>query len=150
MSRQSKLVVDETLTGRAWSSVRGASVMFDWFKKKDKMPVSEEPIASEPVAHQPPNEVFPWPKGVTLTALDEVVIALPVAIMDTDRPMKEFIFGPDEMDINLPPNGEVFFIKLQPGMAVSLARSCQAYVVAGDGKSRRLKPSGPGVRNPGG
>jgi hypothetical protein len=118
--------------------------MFGWLKKK-----SVPPAPPVPVAYQPPNEVFLWPKGVVLTAVDAVVLALPVALFDLERPMGEFVFGSPDMGFRCPPESEVFFIKLEPGMSVSLAKSCEAYVVASDGKPRRLKPSGPGVKVPG-
>src|SRR5262249_7141311 len=44
----------------AWGSMFGGAPMFGWFRKRP-----------EPVASQPPGEVFPWPKGWKLTALDE-------------------------------------------------------------------------------
>jgi hypothetical protein len=37
-------------------------------------------IAEEPkIAHQPPGEVFAWPKGWQLTALDEAILAVSAA-----------------------------------------------------------------------
>lgn len=115
--------------------------MFGWFKKRPK-----PPAAAGPVASQPPGEIFPWAKGVVLTAVDEVVLALPVALLEPDRPMAEFIFGPDDMEFSAPPGSEVCFLRLRPGMSVSLAKSVQAYVWAEDKEPRRIKASGPGVR----
>ena len=115
--------------------------MFGWFTKKP-----EPPARNNAVAYQPPGEVFPWARGVVLTALDEVVLALPVALFDQDRPMSEFIFGPDDMGFNIPPGSDICFLKLQPGMSVSLAKSCQAYVVAQDKQPRRFSVSGQGIR----
>jgi hypothetical protein len=115
--------------------------MFGWFKKRAK-----PPAAAEPVAFQPPGEVFPWPKGVVITAVDEVVLALPVALLAPDRPMGEFVFGPDDMEFSAPAGSEVCFLKLRPGMSVSLAKSVQAFVWAEDKQPRRLKVSGHGVR----
>jgi hypothetical protein len=119
----------------------GGRPMFGWFKKR-----LEPPAAAEPVAHQPPGEVFPWPKGVVITAVDEVVLALPVALLEPDRPMAEFIFGPDDMGFSAPPGSEVCFLRLQPGMAVSLAKSVKAFVWAEDKQPRRVRVSGPRVR----
>jgi hypothetical protein len=116
--------------------------MFGWFRKKPAAP----PAATDAVVSQPPGEVFAWPKGVVITAVDEVIIALPVALFDQDRPIGEFVLGPEDMGFSLPPGSDVFFIKLSPGMSVSLAKSCQAYLVAEDKQPRRLKISGPGLR----
>lgn len=118
--------------------------MFGWLRKR------REPPADEPIACQPPNEVFPWPKGVVLTAVDEVTIAVPAAMFDPGQPIGRFVFGPDDMEFGSPAGSDVVLIRLRPGMSVSLAKSVQAYVVADDGRPRRLKPSGPGVKGPSG
>jgi len=48
----------------------------------------------------------------------------------------------DEMQMNIPPDGDTFLIRLAPGMSVSLARSVESYVVAEaaeDKVSRRIR-----------
>jgi len=117
--------------------------VFAWFKRKQRETAIDGGI---PVV-QPPRKVFPWPKGAVLTAEEEVVLALPVALLDPDRPMGEFVFGSDDMELNVPPEGEVFFIRLRPGMSVSLAKSCDAFVVADDDKPRRLNARRPPANN---
>ena len=113
--------------------------MFGWFRRKSKAHAPDEGA----VATSAPMEPFAWPKGVVITAVDEVVLALPMAVLEKDRPMSEFVFGPDGMEIGLPPEGDAFFIRLAPGMSVSLAKSCQCYVVAEDKNVRRLKVKRP-------
>jgi hypothetical protein len=108
--------------------------MWDWLKRKQPKKPRDGTVA----AAQPPRQVFPWPRGAVITAVDEVVLALPVALFDKDRPMGEFVFGPDDMEFNVPPEGETFFIRLKPGMSVSLAKSCDSFVVADDSRPRRL------------
>ena len=108
--------------------------MFGWLKRKPLATSSGEFIGT-----QPPGEIFPWPEGTILTAVDELVLALPMALFDKDRPIGEIVFGPDDMQISIPPKGDVFFIRLMPGMSVSLAKSCQSYVFAEDKKPRRIK-----------
>ncbi len=110
--------------------------MFGWFGKKP-----EQPRPEGEVALQPPGEVFPWPKGWVLTAVDEVVLALPKALLVPDRPLKEILSGPDGMEVSVPPDGDALFVRLLPGMSASVARSCQAYVVAEDGRPRRIRAS---------
>src|SRR5438552_3953373 len=97
---------------------------------------------TEAVAHQPPGQVFPWPKGMVLTALDETIIALPMGLFDNHQPMESFLFGPADMQVNIPKDGDTFLIRLQPGMSVSIGRPCQARVVADDKQPRRFKISG--------
>ena len=116
--------------------------MFGLFKKKSGSSIK----AAETIAHQPPGQVFPWPQGTVLTALDEATIALPMAIFGKDEPIGSVVLGSDDIQMNIPKDGDVFYIRLQPGMAVSLAKSCQARVVAEDKQPRRFKISGSHAR----
>ena len=59
--------------------------------------------------------------------------------------MGEFVFGSDDMEMNMSPEGDVFFIRLKPGMSASLAKSVQSYIVAEDKRPRRLKVRRPPV-----
>jgi hypothetical protein len=115
--------------------------MFGLFKRKSKAPTGET------VAQQPPGEIFPWPKGTVLTPLDEVTIALPTAIFGKDEPIGSVLLCSDDVLMNIPKEGDTFFIRLQPGMSVSLTKSCQARVVADDKQPRRFKISGSHVKN---
>ena len=80
-----------------------------------------------------------------LTALDELVLALPTAILD-DRPIGSIVFGADDMQFNMPPDGDTFYIKLMPQMSVSLAKSCESYIVADDNRPRRMLLKSPRSR----
>ncbi len=110
--------------------------MFAWLKRWVKKP---SPDTDGIACIATPGEIFPWPKGGVITAVEELVIALPLALFDKDRPMGEYVFGPNDMQINIPPDGDKFFIRMLPGMSVSLAKSCDAYVVADDKSPRRMK-----------
>jgi len=109
--------------------------MFGLFNKKPKAK------AGEKIAHQPPGQIFPWPRGVVLTALDEATIALPVDLFGKGDPIGSVLLGSADIQINIPKTGDTFFIRVQPGMSVSLAKSCQARVVADDKQPRRFKIS---------
>lgn len=111
--------------------------MFGWFKRK-----SQPSSAGELIATQPHGEIFNWPKGAVLTAVDELVLALPTALFG-DLPMKESLFTPDDAEISVPPEGDTFFVRLMPGMSISLAKSVQSCVVSEDGKPRRMKVQRP-------
>jgi hypothetical protein len=113
--------------------------VFGWPKRKPAI----DPVPADLIASQPPGENFVWPKGAILTAVDELILALPVALFDKDRPMSEFVFGPDDMELSAPPGSDTFFVKLMPGMSVSLAKSCQSHVVADDNRARRIKVTPP-------
>jgi hypothetical protein len=110
--------------------------MFGLFKKR------AEAKAVEEIAHRPPGQIFQWPRGTVLTALDEATIALPMAIFGKDEPIGSVVIGPADMLMNIPKTGDTFLIRVQPGMSVSLAKSCQARVVADDKQPRRFKISG--------
>ena len=81
-----------------------------------------------PIASQPPGDVFPWPANQPLTALDTATIALPAALISPDDTLGSVIRGPAGMEFSAP-DGDLVFIRLAAGMTVSLAKSCQAYVV---------------------
>ena len=112
--------------------------MFGWLKKQFK----SQDLPGEVIALQPPGEIFPWPQGTILTALEEVIIQLPLAAFGKEEPIGSVVLGPSEMEINIPPEGESVFIRLRPGMSASLNKSCQARVVANDGRPRKFRMSG--------
>src|SRR3978361_2209769 len=98
-------------------------VLFNWLRKK-----ATPTTTAEPVATQPPGEVFPWPKGTTLTSLDEAMIALPKAILGPYETIGSVIRGDNAMEINIPDHGETLYLRLRPGMSVTVSKSCQAVV----------------------
>lgn len=119
--------------------------MFGWFKRK-----SQASSAGENIVSFPPGEVFPWPKRMVLTAVDELMLCLPKALLDPNRPFGEFVFGSPGMQVNIPPDGENVLVWLQPGMTISLIDSAESYVHAEDNRPRRMKitppPSPPTVQ----
>jgi|GEM_PF-3216435 len=116
--------------------------MFGWFKRKAKPPQNCEKISA-----QPPGEVFAWPSGWQLTALDELVLAIPGAIIQEDEVIGSIIHGDDGIRLDLPtpsrptPDDRIL-LWLEPGHSVWLSRSCQGMVVPqfeDDTKPRRLQ-----------
>jgi hypothetical protein len=112
--------------------------VFGWLKPRPQTRATDELIVT-----QPHGEVFPWPKGAVLTAVDERVLALPTALFDKARPMSEFVFAPDGAQMNIPPDGNTCFVRLMPGMSISLAKTVQSYVISDDQKPRRIKVQRP-------
>jgi len=117
--------------------------MLGFLKKKSAAPAKK----AEAIARQPPGVIFPWPHGTVLTALEGATIALPMALLGKDDPIGSVVLGPADMQMSIPKEGDTFLIRLQPGMSVSLAKSCQGRVVADDGQPRRFKISGSHVTN---
>lgn len=116
--------------------------MFGFLKKKST-PAAK---MTEAIALQPPGEVFPWIKGMVLTAIDELVIALPMALLGKDEPIGSIVIAPDDMKISFTKQGDAFYVHLKPGMSVSLAKSSDALLVADDKQPKRLKLSGVQLR----
>ena len=108
--------------------------MFGWFKRKPQASSGGENIVS-----LPPGKVFPWPKRMVLTAVDELMLCLPKGILDPHRPFGECVFGSQGMKANIPDDGENFLVWLQPGMTISLVESAESYVHADDNRPRRVK-----------
>ena len=100
-------------------------------------------------AHQPPGQIFPWPKGWKLTALDEAILAIPAAILSDNDIIGSVIHAEDDVRLHLPTGREneasnLIQIFLKPGQSVFLTKSCQAFVVPvydGDDKKRRFNLS---------
>lgn len=111
--------------------------MFGWFKRKPQA------APGDSIASQPPGEIFLWPKGVILTAVDELMLALPKGLIDKGRPIGEFLFGPNDMEISIPPEGDSILVRLAPGMSIRSAKSVQSYVVAADKTPRKVKVTPP-------
>jgi len=73
--------------------------MFGWFKRKPRTPPSGEKVVS-----LAPGEVFPWPKRMLLTAVDELMLCLPKALLDPNRPFGEFVFASEGMQARVNAN----------------------------------------------
>jgi len=118
--------------------------MFGWLRRLFEE-VPKKPV--EAIAHQPPGEVFPWPQGTVLTALDEAIIEIPIAIFGDDEPIGSVVFGPNDIQLNIPLEGDSAYVHLKPGMSVSLSKSCQARIIADDNRPRKFKLHGPQVKD---
>ncbi len=113
--------------------------MFGWFKKRPR-----SSPATEQVASQPPGEVFPWPKGWKLTALDEVVLLVPGRILSDDEQIGSVIHCGDDVRLSLPtvPLDSLdarILIGLRAGQSVWLSKSCQAMVVPDDEQDKEVR-----------
>ena len=90
-----------------------------------------------------PGEVFTWPKGRTITAIDPVIIELPKALFRPDDPMQDVIQGDDDMGIVLPPHSENILLSLKSGMSVTIRRNSEACLFANDIVPRRIRMTFP-------
>jgi hypothetical protein len=94
---------------------------------------------SEEIATHPPGEVFRWPKGARLTAIDMLILALPKALFQCGETMSSVIDAEHGMNIALPPDSDNVYLYVQPGTSVTLKKSSQAYLVANDKNPRRMR-----------
>ena len=96
------------------------------------------------IATQTHGSTFRWPRGLTLTAVDEVILVLPGAVVaDNDRIETAFDASEDlEMKLELASDGKTLqyiYLHLQANMWVTSKKTCDAMVLASDGMPKRLK-----------
>jgi len=105
------------------------------------------------MASQAPGTPFPLLKDWQLRAVEELTIAFPKALVGDDESLFSIIKCDDDAQFGYPPDQDVVFMRLLPGMVLSLTRSSQAIVVAEDDRPRRLallKPKTIDTEPPGG
>ena len=90
-------------------------------------------------AVQPPNEPFPFPKGMKLRAKEETTIALPKALIQDGEPIGSILICDDDAEFGIHSEQDVYMVKLQRGMTMSLTRSSQAILIASDGRARSVE-----------
>jgi hypothetical protein len=95
-------------------------------------------MLSGEIATQPNGEVFPFPNTVKLMAIDELVISLPIQLIGNGK-IGDAVVCDDNAEICIPKTGEVFFVKLKPGMLISVVKSCQAAVISEDNSAKRIR-----------
>ncbi len=103
-------------------------------KKKSKWVVKTQDVILQAI----PGAIFPWPQGMVITALDEMIIEIPQAVFG-EEPIGSVLLGSEDCEVCIPPhNDDSFFIRLQPGMSVSLTKSCEARLVAEEKTPRKV------------
>lgn len=105
----------------------------------DTSTLSTLSVDDKRTAIQYPGDVFLWPADITLTSLDECVLALPAVILNEDDPIGDMIVGDDDMGFSMPQGDENIYLRLEPDMSVTIRRSCQALICGDDDKPRRFK-----------
>ena len=100
-------------------------------------------LFKERVIIMTPGEVFRWPKGRTITAIDSVVLGLPKALFRKDEQIGDIVEADDEMYVAFPPDSENILLFVEPGMSVTINRNSESYLVADDiipGRIRITEP----------
>ena len=85
---------------------------------------------------QEPGTIFPFPKGAKLRPDEDVVLALPAALISDDEKIGSILLCDDDADLALNEEAGAWYVKLKPGMTFSLARSCDVMLIASDSRPR--------------
>jgi hypothetical protein len=107
--------------------------MLNWLKRnKDNQPAWIGAV-------QPPNEPFPFPKGMKLRAMEETTIALPKALIQDGETIGSILICDEDAEFGIHTEQDLCLVKLQSGMIMSLTRSSQAMLLASDGRARPVE-----------
>ncbi|HNO80381.1 MAG TPA: hypothetical protein PKN33_20230 [Phycisphaerae bacterium] len=93
-------------------------------------------------AVQVPNKPFKLPRGVTLCADEEMVLAFPQAILGEDEVMGSVIHMDDDAEFSLDQEHELVLLKLRKHMRVKLTKSAEGFIIPDspeDKRPRRLR-----------
>jgi hypothetical protein len=89
------------------------------------------------IGTQVPGELFVFANTATLRAVDPIVIALPKLLLG-DSPIAASVHVDNDAEISIPADGSLFFVRLKPGMQISLKTSCQAMLVSDDKAPKQI------------
>lgn len=107
--------------------------------KKNQKNAKSSSDTQETIISQPPGKVFRWTKGIKITAIDMVIIALPKALFRDDETINSVVDADDEMRVAIPPDSDKIFLYVEPGVSLTLKRSSESYIVANDDIPRRIR-----------
>jgi hypothetical protein len=85
---------------------------------------------------QVPGTTFPFPRGAKLRPHEEVVFALPSAVISGDEKIGDVFLIDDDAEITLNDEPAVWYVKLRPGMTFALGKSCEVMLIAADERPR--------------
>lgn len=93
-------------------------------------------------ATQPPYEVFKLPAGVTLIADEEIILALPRAMIGEHEVIGSVIQVDDKAQFSLNDKQDLILLKLRQDMRVTLTKHAEVFLVTSgpnDRRPRRLR-----------
>lgn len=109
----------------------GDTTMLNWLKRKNAE--TQQPWLR---VQQAPGTAFPFPKNAKLRPDEEVILALPSALIAGDEKIGSVLLCDDDAEITLNDKVGAWYIKLKPGMVFSLAKSCEIMLIASDNRPR--------------
>jgi len=105
--------------------------MFNWLKKK-----TAGTQQSWVRVQQVPGTTFPFPKDAKLRPHEEVILALPSAVIAEGEQIGSILLCDDDAELSLNDKVGAWYVTLKPGMTFSLARPCEIMLIAADGRPR--------------
>ena len=88
---------------------------------------------------QLPGTTFPFPKSAKLRPEEDVILAVPAALISDTETIGSVLMCDAAAEIALNEELEVWYIKLKRGMTFSLAKSCEVMLIAKDSRPRFFK-----------
>src|SRR6186713_1425994 len=80
-------------------------------------------------AEQPPGVKFPFPKGSKLCPEEDVVLAVPSAVIGGNETIGSVFLCDDNAEIMLNEEVGAWYVRLKAGMTFSLAKSCEVMLI---------------------
>ena len=87
-------------------------------------------------AQQSPGTKFSFPKGSKLRPAEDVILAIPAAVIAGDETIGSVLLCDDNAEITLNEEVGAWYVRLKAGMVFSLAKSCEVMLIAADNRPR--------------
>lgn len=94
---------------------------------------------------QLPGTKFPFPKGAKLKPEEEVILALPTALISDNEKIGSVLLCDNIAELSLNEKVGVWYVKLQPGMTFSLSKSCEFMIIGKDDRPQFFQYHPPGT-----
>ncbi len=95
---------------------------------------------------QMPGTPFPFPKGAKLRPEEEVVLALPKALIADNETIGSVLLCDNDAGFTINDEAGALYVKLKPGMTFSLSKSCEIMVITEDRRPRFFQYMAPDKR----
>ena len=90
-------------------------------------------------AQQLPGTKFPFPKGAKLRPKEEVILAVPSAIIGQSEEIGAVFLCDNNAEIMLNEKVGAWYVNLKTGMVFSLAKSCEVMLIGTDNRPRSFE-----------
>jgi hypothetical protein len=105
--------------------------MLNWLKQK-----LAGPRQRWQRVQQLPGTTFPFPKGAKLRPDEEVILALPAALIADAEKIGSVLLCDDNAELTLNEKVGAWYVKLKPGMTFALGKTSEVMLIAEDKRPR--------------